>query len=175
MAIFVAHIAGALGGLSAQFFSVQNLREPSLLAWRNSWHTDSGRKVTGGGGIHPDLIVPEADLNHFQKTLLRANVFFRMRAVWADTVHYLATRPVITKDFEVDEAVLSDFLQFVTAENISCPPAELAQNLDWVKRKIKQEIFLSTFGQQESLKVGARGGSPGDSIDRSGSPSACAL
>jgi carboxyl-terminal processing protease len=110
--------------------------------------------VTGGGGIHPDLIVPEADLNHFQKTLLRANVFFPYEnSVGGFTVHYLATRPVITKDFEVDEAVLSDFLQFVTAENISCPPAELAQNLDWVKRKIKQEIFLSTFGQQESLKV----------------------
>ena len=110
--------------------------------------------MTGGGGIHPDLIVPEADLNHFQKTLLRANVFFPYEnSVGGFTVHYLATRPVITKDFEVDEAVLSDFLQFVTAENISCPPAELAQNLDWVKRKIKQEIFLSTFGQQESLKV----------------------
>jgi carboxyl-terminal processing protease len=116
--------------------------------------TDSGRKVTGGGGIHPDIIVPDADLNHFQKALLRANVFFPYEnSVGAFTLHYLGTRPVITKDFEVDEAVVTGFEQFLTAENISCTPAELAQNLDWVKRKIKQEIFLSTFGQQESLKV----------------------
>jgi carboxyl-terminal processing protease len=116
--------------------------------------TDSGRKVTGGGGIHPDIVVPEADLNHFQKTLLRANVFFPYEnSVGGFTLHYLGTRPVITKDFEVDEAVVSDFRQFLTAENIPCTPAELGENLDWVKRKIKQEIFLSTFGQQESLKV----------------------
>ena len=30
---------------------------------------------------------------------------------------------------------------------------ELAENLDWVKRKIKQEVFLSVFGQQEGFKV----------------------
>jgi carboxyl-terminal processing protease len=29
----------------------------------------------------------------------------------------------------------------------------LAENLDWVKRKIKQEVFLSVFGQQEGFKV----------------------
>jgi carboxyl-terminal processing protease len=29
----------------------------------------------------------------------------------------------------------------------------MTENLDWIKRKIKQEVFLSTFGQQEGFKV----------------------
>jgi len=29
----------------------------------------------------------------------------------------------------------------------------MAENLDWIKRKIKQEVFMSSFGQQEGLKV----------------------
>jgi carboxyl-terminal processing protease len=116
--------------------------------------TDSGRKVTGGGGIHPDIIVPEAELNHFQKTVLRANVFFPYEnSVGEFTLHYLGTRPVITKGFEVDAAVMTDFHQFLMAQHIHCTSAELDENLDWIKRKMKQEIFLSTFGQQESLKV----------------------
>ena len=29
----------------------------------------------------------------------------------------------------------------------------MAENQDWIKRKIKQEIFMSAFGQQEGFKV----------------------
>jgi carboxyl-terminal processing protease len=116
--------------------------------------TDSGRKVTGGGGIHPDIIVPEATLNHFQKALLGAEVFFPTEnSVGEFTRHYLGTRPLITKDFEVDDRVMTEFQQFLTTHKIHCTQADWAENRDWVKRKIKQEVFLSTFGQQESLKV----------------------
>jgi carboxyl-terminal processing protease len=116
--------------------------------------TDSGRKVTGGGGIHPDIIVPDADLNHFQKALLGAEVFFPTEnSVGGFTRHYLGTRPLITKDFEVDDRVLTEFQQFLTTHEVHYTPADWAENQNWVKRKIKQEIFLSTFGQQESLKV----------------------
>ena len=30
---------------------------------------------------------------------------------------------------------------------------DMSENLDWIKRKIKQEVFMSTFGQQEGFKV----------------------
>ena len=29
----------------------------------------------------------------------------------------------------------------------------MTENLDWVKRKIKEEVFFSTFGMQDELKV----------------------
>jgi hypothetical protein len=29
----------------------------------------------------------------------------------------------------------------------------MAEGLDWIKRKIKQEVFMSTFSQQEGFKV----------------------
>lgn len=29
----------------------------------------------------------------------------------------------------------------------------MSENLDWIKRKIKQEVFMSVFGQQEGFKV----------------------
>ena len=31
--------------------------------------------------------------------------------------------------------------------------AEIAENQDWIKRKIKQEVFMSTFGMQDGFKV----------------------
>src|SRR5208337_1329124 len=81
--------------------------------------TDSGRQVTGGGGITPDIIVPEPKLNHFQETMLRADVFFPFDgSVGEFTLHYLGTRPVITKDFEAEDALIVDFRKFLASHNI---------------------------------------------------------
>src|SRR5437763_6344502 len=115
--------------------------------------TDSGRQVTGGGGIAPDITVHEPEFNPFQKALLRADVFFAFASVRGFTRHYLGTRPTITREFFADQAVLADFRKFLASKNVHYTEAELADNLDWVKRKIKQEVFLSVFGQQESFKV----------------------
>jgi carboxyl-terminal processing protease len=116
--------------------------------------TDSGRQVTGGGGITPDITVHEPEYTPFQKALLRADVFYPFEtSVGGFTRHYLGTRPTITKDFVADDAVMTDFRKFLTTKNVRYSEPELAENLDWVKRKTKQEIFLSVFGQPEGLKV----------------------
>ena len=116
--------------------------------------TDSGRQVTGGGGITPDITVHEPELNHFEKELLRTDVFFPFdTTVGGFTRHYLGTRPTITKDFVADDAVMADFRKYLSGQNIRYTEPELAESLEWVKRKIKQEVFLSTFGQQDGFKV----------------------
>ena len=116
--------------------------------------TDSGRQVTGGGGISPDITVHEPELNHFEKELFRADVFFPFdTTVGGFTRHYLGTRPTITKDFSADDVVIADFRKYLGGQKVRYTEPELAESLEWVRRKIKQEVFLSTFGQQEGFKV----------------------
>jgi carboxyl-terminal processing protease len=116
--------------------------------------TDSGREVTGGGGITPDITVHEPEYNRFQTTLLRADVLYPFEtSVGGFTRHYLGTRPAITKDFEADDAVIADFRKFLASHKVRYTEPELAENLGWIKRKIKQEVFVSMFGQQEGFKV----------------------
>jgi carboxyl-terminal processing protease len=117
--------------------------------------TDSGRQVTGGGGITPDINVPAPKLTKFEETLIRADVFFPYEAgVGGFTRYYLGKRPTISKDFQVDDMVMRDLREYVAnKKSIHYTEPELAENLDWVKRKIKQEVFLSVFGQQEGFKV----------------------
>jgi len=69
------------------------------------------------------------------------------------TRHFMGTRPTVTKNFEVDEVVMADFRKFLTKQNLRYIEPELAENLGWVKRKIKEEVFVSTFGLQEGFKV----------------------
>src|SRR5207247_851578 len=72
--------------------------------------TDSGRQVTGGGGIAPDLVVPYPKYTKFQELLLRSDVFFPFdQSVGGFTRYYLGTKPTITKQFEPDDEVMREF------------------------------------------------------------------
>src|SRR5208282_4123309 len=116
--------------------------------------TDSGRQVTGGGGITPDVVVAAPKLNKFQTELFRDDVLFGAETgVGGFTRHYLGTKPTITKDFQVDDALMKSFRDYLAEKNIRYTEPEMSENLDWIKRKIKQEVFMSVFGQQEGFKV----------------------
>jgi len=116
--------------------------------------TDSGRQVTGGGGITPDIVVKEPDYNRFQRVMFRDDVFYPFEnSVGGFTRHFLGTRPTITKEFVVNDELLGEFRKFLASKNIRYTEPDFSENLDWIKRKIKQEVFLSTFGQQEGFKV----------------------
>src|ERR1700692_108096 len=116
--------------------------------------TDSGRQVTGGGGITPDIVVAAPKLNKFEESLFRPDVFNPVETgVGGFTRYYLGTKPAITKQFEVDDSVMKSFREYLAKHNVHYTEPELAENQDWIKRKIKQEIFMSAFGQQEGFKV----------------------
>lgn len=116
--------------------------------------TDSGRQVTGGGGITPDIVVPAPKLTHFQETLYKADVFYFLEGgVGGFTRYFLGNKPTITKDFEVDANVMKTFREYLAKHNVRYTEPEFDENKDWAERKIKQEVFLSTFGMQEGIKV----------------------
>src|ERR1700752_5069142 len=116
--------------------------------------TDSGRQVTGGGGITPDIIVASPKYTKFEQELFRADVFYPAEAgVGGFTRAYLGTRPTITHEFAADDEVMHQFRNYLTKHNVRFSETEIAENQDWIKRKIKQEVFMSTFGMQEGFKV----------------------
>src|SRR5438132_13422334 len=99
--------------------------------------TDSGRQVTGGGGIAPDLVVPYPKYTKFQELLLRSDVFFPFdQSVGGFTRYYLGTKPTITKQFEPDDEVMREFRTYLTKHNVRFTESDLADNLNWIKRKI---------------------------------------
>src|SRR5499433_2969293 len=116
--------------------------------------TDSGRQVTGGGGITPDITIAATKLSKFEQELFRFDVFYPAEAgVGGFTRHYLGSRPTVTKDFTVDDEVMRQLRNYLTSKNVRFSESDLAENQDWIKRKIKQEVFMSSFGMQEGFKV----------------------
>ncbi len=116
--------------------------------------TDSGRQVTGGGGITPDIVVDTPKYTKFQDEMFRDDVFFpQEQGVGGFTRSFLGTKPAITHSFDVDDKVLKEFRDYLAKHNIRYTEPEFTENQDWIKRKIKQEVFMSSYGTQEGFKV----------------------
>ena len=116
--------------------------------------TDSGRPVTGGGGITPDITVAAPKLTKFEQLLYRDDVFWPAETgVGGFTRFYLGSKPNITKDFEADDNVMRAFREYLSKHTVRYTEPDMAESLDWIKRKIKQEVFMSVFNQQEGFKV----------------------
>lgn len=135
-------------GVSLYDYYYNHDDQENTTAGREVKLTDSGRTVYGGGGITPDVKIPTPKPTRFDDELLQHYAFFNF------TKKYLLSRH-ISKDFQVNEAVLQDFRKFLDEEKIPYTEADFAAEQDWVASHIKAELFVSEFGQQEGLKVQA--------------------
>ncbi len=135
-------------GVSLYDYYYNHDDQENTTAGREVKLTDSGRTVYGGGGITPDVKIPTPKPTRFDDELLQHYAFFNF------TKKYLLNRH-ISKDFQVNEAVLQDFRKFLDEEKIPYTEADFAAEQDWVASHIKAELFVSEFGQQEGLKVQA--------------------
>ena len=118
--------------------------------------TDGGRQVFGGGGITPDVLVSEPKPNPFQETLQRRDVFFPgglQGGVGGFTTYFLGSKPEITKEFTVDDAVMDSFKHYLDKEKVPYTDADISANLEWLKVQIKKEIFMSVFGVPAGFQV----------------------
>jgi carboxyl-terminal processing protease len=111
--------------------------------------TDSGRTVYGGGGITPDEKVVPPPFNPFQRKIEnRYGAFFEFAK------HYLAQHTTIPRTFEADDRVIGEFRRFLDDKKMEYTESELQQNLDYVRRRIKQELFTFIFGKTEGDRLG---------------------
>ncbi|MBI3665356.1 MAG: S41 family peptidase [Acidobacteria bacterium] len=109
--------------------------------------TDSGRPVYGGDGITPDVRITAQRADHFQSELLRRYAFFTYAQ------HYFSSHDRLPPKWEPDDAALTDFRQFLYQEKIPFTEAEFAHNVDFVKRFLKKEMYVSAYDEDEGNKV----------------------
>jgi carboxyl-terminal processing protease len=99
--------------------------------------TQGGRVVYGGGGIVPDMLVPAERLSPLEYNLVAKLALFDF------AVHYTVTHPKLTKDFEVDETMLSEFKQSLKTKNFSYQTASEAE-LEKLKETMREEGRLES-------------------------------
>jgi carboxyl-terminal processing protease len=103
--------------------------------------TDGGRKVYGGGGITPDIKVPEQTLSPIEQTLVRNAAFFKFAQ------SYLAIHKSIPRDFQVTDDVLAEFQKFLDDQQIPVSSQDLKSELAFVQQHIQVQLIEDIYGQ----------------------------
>ena len=110
-------------------------------------HTDGGRTVYGGGGIHPDVIVDLDPTPKFVDQLERAQIFFHF------AVDYNARHKSVPKGFEVTVQVLQEFQAFLDKRKVKWTPEDIESSRERLKSEIKEAIASALWGFEEGYKV----------------------
>ena len=131
----------------SQFDYYNHKESPADKAKEDIKYSDAGRVVYGGGGITPDYIVARDKPNEFQNLLASRFAYFTF------VRDFLAKNPPIDPSFQVSDAMLNDFKAHIQQRGIAATDKDLADNRDFLKMMIKQEVFYNRIGVAEAARV----------------------
>ena len=132
--------------LDAQFGLGATTAHPNKLS---EFRTDKGRRVTGGGGIQPDIVVLPPPTNRL-RAVLDASASFTNFAT-----EYLRSHKV-DQDFEVTPALLDQFRVFLSDRQIRPALTEWLTERDFVSNRLKTELFNQAIGVEKGDEVEAQ-------------------
>jgi carboxyl-terminal processing protease len=109
--------------------------------------TDYGRKVYGGGGIRPDYIVEAPNPPVLIYRLVRENLLFDF------SVRYANEHEDLERGFEVDEAILKSFRDFLTARDFEYEAEEFEEAAEAFSVRINAQIGRLRWGAEEESRI----------------------
>jgi carboxyl-terminal processing protease len=120
---------------------------------KESFRTDAGRTVFGGGGITPDVFVKAPTLSRFATTLYARGLFFEF------AVDYRAKHPAVPRDLKIGDSIREEFFTFVDAkQGLLFEKGAKAAYLEEkeplvVDRAIREELLTAAYGREAGYKV----------------------
>ena len=116
---------------------------------KDEFRTDSGRLVTGGGGIQPDVLITPEPTTQLRLALDASGM---ITSFATDFIQ----RNTITDAFEVTPAVLEEFQVYAGQRSIQPPVGEWVREREWLQNRLKQEIFNQALGVDKGDEVEAQ-------------------
>jgi carboxyl-terminal processing protease len=124
------------------------------LSERESYRTDAGRVIYGGGGITPDLFVSDdpAEQELGLQRALGDDVGRFRDALTAYALSLKTSRSVTSRDFRVTPEMRNAFRQLLERRGIAIAPAEWEAASPFVTRLLTYEIARYALGVQAELR-----------------------
>src|SRR5579864_378865 len=116
---------------------------------QSEFRTDKGRVVRGGGGIMPDEVVYAAEVSRFKSVLVASGSFIFF-------VTEYVQKHQVTESFDVPPALLDDFRVYLSQHGIQPGTSEWSSELDFIRNRLKTEIFNLSLGVAKGDEVEAQ-------------------
>ncbi len=116
---------------------------------QSEFHTDSGRAVTGGGGIQPDIVVYPPAMDRLRMVLDASGSFptFATEFLQANK---------IAENFDVTPQLLDQFHAWLAARSIQPGINDWIVAQEFITNRLKTEIFNQAFGVEKGDEVEAQ-------------------
>ena len=118
------------------------------VAEKEIYYTNGGRMVYGGGGIVPDIEQERDMYEPIEINLERKSMFFDF------AIQYVSEHPDIKPDFDVTDAMLEDFRQYLKDKEFDYKTSmqyALEQLQETVKEENKDSVFSEQLANLEKL------------------------
>ncbi len=139
------------------YYSDKSSPDKNPYARKKVFTTFSGRKVYGGGGIHPDLVATAPSITSTTSTLLAQRAFFEFATHEAANLkERFISFETFNALFDVDAYELQKFLTFIEDKNISVNKREFLRDRKFIQQKIKAEIARNLWGTEAYYKISVR-------------------
>jgi carboxyl-terminal processing protease len=116
---------------------------------KEQFRTDSGRVVTGGGGIQPDEIVHPENPTRLRVVLDASGIMTQFATQYTQSNR-------VTDSLEVTPAILEEFQVYAGQRSIQPPVGEWLLDRAWIQNRLKQEIFNQALGVAKGDEVEAQ-------------------
>jgi carboxyl-terminal processing protease len=121
-------------------------RYANLEAGTTEFKTDSGRKVRGGGGIEPDLRVSPEGQTRLRSVLDASGVLTNFATEFLQ-------KNKADAEFVVTDKLLDDVQFFLSERNIRPGLSEWSTDRDWIRSRVRQEIFNLALGVEKGDEI----------------------
>ncbi len=112
--------------------------------------TEKGRKVRGGGGIEPDVLVYPERATRLREVLDASGVLTQYATV------AIGKAGKIEPSFTVSNGLLDDLQNYLSERNIRPGVGEWSADREWIRNRLHQEIFNQALGVEKGDEVEAR-------------------
>jgi len=123
---------------------------------RPVFKSDAGRKILGGGGVTPDVVVPPDSASNAEREFLKV-VGPHSQAVYVALYNYaLDVKPTLKPDFTVTPAMRSEFFDRLVKAKVPVSRAMFDAAPDLIDRTIEQRLASLAFGDSTAFRRGLR-------------------
>ncbi|MBM4161650.1 MAG: S41 family peptidase [Ignavibacteria bacterium] len=118
------------------------------------YYTAAGRVVYGGGGITPDYIIKPPRLGKSTENLLRRDMFYQFASSYLDgegqmlRSTYGAERKKFMQSYTITPEIVDSYQKFVKTKDISIEEKDFAQDLSYIKARLKAEVARALWGNE---------------------------
>ena len=112
-----------------------------------SYRTDSGREARGGGGIHPDRLVPPEPVSRLRAALEASASFTSFAA------EYLRHHPKPPPTFDANSALLDEFQVYLSQRSIRPTVGEWSAEREWIRSRLAEEILTQAYGVDKGDEI----------------------